>query len=327
VVAAVFAAESWSNIGSWANTDSLFEHLLQVQPDNYLAMSMAAERLVSTDPTQSLALGKRAVELAPLSPQVHLSYGVSLQAAGKLDQAAEQMRRGAELDASQTVAWEVLGGVREKQAAQCAQNADPREIQFRLNAVTSFKNALMVDPANIIAMGHLGYQLATLGRLNEAISYWQRAVQLAPEDAQNHGDLADALRLKQDLAGAVEQYRAALADGSKDPAWETQLSYLVATNPAATAQEIQPLVAIAKDACDQTRNHSPAALDAYAACLARVGRFDDAIAAAQQGVAQANAANQPAVAAGIQRRLDLYKRGLPYVAGEATTKPTTRNNE
>jgi Flp pilus assembly protein TadD len=324
LIAVAFAVVSWFDLGYWQSTDTLFEHLRQIQPNNYLALSMASERLRSTDSPQSLALGKQAVDIAPYTPAVHLSYGLALQAAGRLEDAAAELQRCVDLDPEQTTAWDVRGLVREEQANQCAKTGDPREKDFRLRAITDFTNAVKANPANISAMDRLAYQLASLGKLDESIAIWRHAVQMAPGEAQIQGDLADALRVKQDLPEAAAHYHAAIADGSKNPGWETQLAYLVATNPLAAPSDIQPLIAIAKDACDQSHNGSAAALDAYAACLARVGRFNDASAAAQQAITLATAAHEPLVALGIQKRMALYQRGIPYVVGEPTTEPTTQ---
>jgi tetratricopeptide (TPR) repeat protein len=219
-----------------------------------------------------------------------------------------------------------MGTVRALQAGEAqAQHLPADEKEFRRKAINDFRSALVAAPDMVDAGEHLALELAAEEKWDEAIAVWKRVIDQLPTYAEAQGDLADALRFKQDLAGAIEHYRAALASGSKNSAWETQLAYLVATSPLATAADVQPLVAVAKDACDQTQNRSAPALDAYAACLARVGQMDYAITTARQGVAQANAAHQPDWAAGIQKHLAFYQRGLPYIAGtgEATSKPAT----
>jgi tetratricopeptide (TPR) repeat protein len=325
LAAVIFAAFSYSNISSWKDTNTLFHHLQHVQPDNYLALSAISEELRYSDNKQSLALGKQAVESSPASPQAHLAYGLSLQSAGRFEQAAQQFQKAEELDPTQTTAWDWLGSAREDQANEFARTKDPREKEFRERAVSDYATAVRMSSANIEALGHLAYQLAVLGRFDEAIPIWEHAVKLAPEVAQVQGDLADALRLKGDLPGAVEHYRAALEDGSKNPSWETNLAWLVATDPQATPADVQPMIVYAKDACDQTGDKQVAPLDAYAACLARVGRIDAAVSTARQAVAQANAANDSRLAAAIHRRLERYSQGLTYVAGDDTsTQPSTK---
>jgi len=73
---------------------------------------------------------------------------------------------------------------------------------------------------------------------------------------------------------------------------------------------------IAKDACEQTHYQDADSLDAYAACLARLGIFDEATTTAAQAVTQANAAHNPTLAKAIQKRLARYQQNLSYVQGD-----------
>jgi tetratricopeptide (TPR) repeat protein len=322
VTAIVLIVVSSMDLGYWKNAQSLFGHLLQIQPNNFLAMSVKCEDLAADgDLPRAIAMGKRAIEISPGSPRAHKSYGNALQLTGEYEKAAEQFQTAVALDKDDAASWDALGRVRDVQAGQYTGKNEPMETAYRLKAIADFRNAISADPDEFVARDHLAYQLALLGKFDEAIPIWEEAVALAPAYGPAHGDLADALLLKKDVPGAIMQYQAAIDCGAKDPAWEAKLAWLVAINPQFTAQEVQPMIAIAKDACDQTQNRDVPALDAYAACLARVGIFDDAVATEKQAVAQANAAHNPALAKALEKRLALYDQQKVYTVEAGTTQP------
>jgi tetratricopeptide (TPR) repeat protein len=182
--------------------------------------------------------------------------------------------------------------------------------------LTDFKDALAINPEGCEVRDHMAFQLAVMQRWDDAIKVLRELIKLYPDYAQGQGDLADALRIQKHYSEAVEHYRAAIANGARNPDWEKELAWRVAVSPQASPQDVQSMVAIAKDACDQTHDRDPAALDAYAACLARTGQFDLAISTAEQAVAQANAQHKPQIAAEIQKRLARYQASQPYLVGE-----------
>lgn len=336
IVAAVALAISASlTIDHWRDTSTLFGSLRQVQPDNYVALALYAEELTGEkqiDRAEEIA--RQAVRIAPRSTMTHKAYGLALRSAKRFDEALNEFLIARTLSPNEYESWDGLGSVRDGQATLAeARNQTDVALDLRLRAIDDFKNAIKATPDSVQSREHLAYQLTLVpGHLDEAIGIWNQAVEMDPGYAQAQGDLASALLLKGDVPQAIEHFQAAIADGSKNPDWETKLAWLIATSPQATFADVLPMVALAKDACDQTRNQQAAALDAYADCLARVTRFDDAVQAAQQAITAANASHEPAVAAGIQKRLELYEKGRAYVATSeqdrhagkpATTQATT----
>ena len=63
---------------------------------------------------------------------------------------------------------------------------DPHE------AVELLRRAIAIRSDDATLCGHLASALMACGNLDEAISYWQRALELAPEYATAHGKLGDA---------------------------------------------------------------------------------------------------------------------------------------
>jgi tetratricopeptide (TPR) repeat protein len=328
VVLLALLVAAGNQINKWRDTHTLFTSLREDQPDNYMALSYYANELQSQGKLdQAIAVARRATEVAPKSPWPRLVSAAVLLEAGKLDDALEQSGLAIGLSPGSSDHWDISGRIREAQADKAlaaGKTAQARDLRER--AIKNFRAAVFTNPGEPHLLEHLAFQLMKAGgtaNLDEAISLWEEAVRIYPEYAQAQGDLADGYLLKQDLPRAIEHFKAAIDDGSKNTRWETELAWLVATSPQATPADVLPMVDIAKDACDRTRNQEASALDAYAACLARVARYDDAVMAAQQAVAQANAAHEPAVAAGIAKRLKLYQDQQIYVAEAPATRPET----
>jgi tetratricopeptide (TPR) repeat protein len=316
------------SIRRWQSTVTLFTSLGRDQPGNYLALSYRSDELqLAKRSAEAVEVAQQAVQSAPGASWPRMILAGGLLQAGRLDEAVEQARYGLTLSPGSPFYWDMLGRIREAQAKTAlAAGRSAEEVVYRKEAINAFYMAVSISPDDPEMLEHLAFQLVQLpGNLDKAISVWEQAVKLSPEYAQAQGDLADGYLLKGDLPRAIEHFRAAIADGSKNTGWETKLAWLVATSPQATPADVVPMVDLAKDACDQTRNQEASALDAYAACLARVARYDDAVMAAQQAVAQANAAHQPAVAAGIARRLALYQNQQVYVAqAPPASQPATQ---
>jgi tetratricopeptide (TPR) repeat protein len=324
LLALLIASRHQVNI--WQNTHTLFTSLREQQPNNYMALSYYADELQSEGKLdQAIEVAKQAIEIAPASAWPHTVYAGALLEAGKLDDALDQARRCLALDPGSSQHWDLLARVREAQANKALAEGKTADADLhRKEAIADFHRAVITAPDDPQVLEHLAFQLMQVpGNLDEAIADWEKAVQLSPEYAQAQGDLADGYLLKGDLPKAIQHFKAAIDDGSKNPKWETKLAWLVATSPQASPADVLPMVDIAKDACDRTKNQEASALDAYAACLARVARYDDAVMAAQQAIAQANAAHQPLVAAGIAKRLALYQNQQIYVAEDPATQPTT----
>ncbi len=83
-------------------------------------------------------------------------------------------------------------------------------------AVDIFRHAVQVRPS-AITWGGLGEAWFALDQVDSAAVALQRAVALDPDNARNRFNLANALELTGDAAGAGEQFRAYLAERPDDP--------------------------------------------------------------------------------------------------------------
>ena len=78
------------------------------------------------------------------------------------------------------------------------------------NSETLWTHTLAYAPDNIIGHNNLGNEFTRQGKLDEAISHYQTALQFKPDYAEAHYNLAEALLRKGALDEAIVHYQAAL---------------------------------------------------------------------------------------------------------------------
>jgi TolB-like protein/cytochrome c-type biogenesis protein CcmH/NrfG len=146
--------------------------------------------------------------------------------------ADEEIRKALDLDPGNVLArctlalrhfffdWDWTGTERELQEL----STDPRVLlgeQFRAiglsfwargrteEAVALMERALRVDPGNLVLRDMMGNYLAQAGRLEEAIGYYNAALEAEPSDPRPLFGLAEVLRRRGDVTGAIEARRKA----------------------------------------------------------------------------------------------------------------------
>jgi tetratricopeptide (TPR) repeat protein len=301
---------SWVYIGYWKNATTLFTHADQVIPDNYLAKAVLAyEAHLAGDTADALRLSGEAIALSPASPYPRLARGYALLDAGRLDQAAAVLQN----DSMSDQTWYALGLVRAAQADSCTSRQIPGAAAFREKACDCFRDALKQNRDFAEAEDDLAIQTEMLGHRQRAIEIWKDLLSRSPAFGPAHGHLGEALENGGDIAAAAGEYQLALDCGQRNPHWEAVAAMSIATSPDSTRSQIVRMIVAATDARDQTGGNDPSALDALAACLARAGRVDDAVNAAEAAVVQAKRLHQNTRAIEIQKRLARYRNGLSAV--------------
>jgi len=147
------------------------------------------------------------------------------------------------------------------------------------------------------------------------LSHWRNSESLmrhtlavTGENYIAHAYLGAALLEGGDVAGTVEQWRAAARIAPAYPTVANNLAWLLATHPAAVPNSADEAVVLAQRAARLTGN-SPAALDTLAAAYARAGRREAAVRTATEARDAARAAGNEALADAIARRLVRYRAG------------------
>jgi tetratricopeptide (TPR) repeat protein len=210
---------------------------------------------------------------------------------------------------------------------------------------TLFKQALAVTTNNDVAENNLGIVYLRQGKLDEAISLLQAAVDLRPDNSPAHENLAKALLQKGKVADALIHYRKLLElqpdnievhnivgtvllqqghirEGVEE--WQkvlviqpdngnamSNLAWVFATSPDDSLRDGAKAVQLGSEALRISGYKIPLLYRTLAAAYAETGEFSKAIHAAQQGVELANSQGNSGLATELQGNIALYQEQRP----------------
>jgi tetratricopeptide (TPR) repeat protein len=210
---------------------------------------------------------------------------------------------------------------------------------------TLFNHALSVTTNNDVAENNLGIVYLRQGKLDEAISLLQAAVDLRPDNSPAHENLAKALLQKGEVANALIHYQKLLElqpdnievhnivgtvlvqqgrirEGVEE--WEkvltiqpdngnamSNLAWVLATSPDASVRNGAKAVQLASEALRISGRRIPILFRTLAAAYAETGQFSQAIQTAQEGVDLANSQGNSGLATELQGNITLYQEQRP----------------
>jgi Flp pilus assembly protein TadD len=179
-------------------------------------------------------------------------------------------------------------------------------------AATEFAETVRLDPANADAHNNLGALLHALGRFDEARAEYERAIALRPNNVEAHNNLGRLLILQGDTAAAIREFRQALELRPDWPDALTGLAWAIATTADPMLMNGAEAVKLAERAAALTDRKNVLAMDALGAAYAAAGRYDEALAAADQAISLAAGAGATQLVLEIRARRDLYERRTPF---------------
>ena len=210
---------------------------------------------------------------------------------------------------------------------------------------TLFRHALAVTVNNDVAENNLGIVFLVRGKVDEAISLLQSAVDLRPDNSPAHENLAKALLQKGRVADALIHYRKLLElqpdnmevhnivgtvlvqqgrvqEGVEE--WQkvlsvepdngnamSNLAWIFATSPDQSIRNGSKAVSLADQAVRISRGRIAILFRTLAAAYAENGQFWDAIQTAQRGIALANSQGNSGLASELQANVALYQERQP----------------
>lgn len=284
---------------------------LEIDPNHGSAHYNLAKILKSRDEDrEALPHFRRAVELLPDWADARYDLGVELLASGQTDEAVEQFR----------------------EAIRIRPDADARNnlgiaLQSRGElgaAIEQYRAALAIRPEFADARNNLGTALRSWGRLDEAADQFRRAVDQQSDFALAHYNLAWTLSMLNRVAEADPHFEEA---ARLSPEWSAplkSLAWILATHHDPGIRDGRRATSLASRAASLTDHADPDVLDTLAAAQASNGRFEIAVATAEKARSLAADAGAEELVARIDARLDLYRRGEPYVEPERGTASTPR---
>jgi len=243
-------AQSTKQLAHWKSSRTLFEHVVQVNPQNFLALialgNMASKEhdyqkgyeylssAVKAAPTCAAAymglaiaqegIGQRqeavtnymvALQLEPYNPEIHNGYGASLIDLGEPEKAEVELRKALEQKPDMVEPWiNLIIALRNQGKVQ--------------EAMKECNNLLKLDPTSDLAHVNLGDTLMQSGKMDEAIVHYREALRLNPKSQDALVDLGLALSDKRDFPGAAAQFEALLKLAPQNAKAVDGLGYVLA---------------------------------------------------------------------------------------------------
>jgi tetratricopeptide (TPR) repeat protein len=218
-----------AQVGYWRNSVTLFEHAIEVTPNNYVAhtnlglilaeqgrpleaishyheairsrpdfadayINLGIELVNSGKPLEAYPYLTKALRLNPNHPKAHFNFGLVLAGRGEWDQAIDQYLQALRLKPEYPEAHQNL-------AIALAQKGALSE------ALSHYREALRMRPDYVEAHINMGIDLAGAGRIQEALEEFQQAARINPNSAEAHYNLAKAYALTGKRPEALREFQ------------------------------------------------------------------------------------------------------------------------
>ncbi len=178
VIFVVLTYLAWVQAGKWKNNESIYQYVLEIDPDNKLALhnyavdiNQKAKKLVrERNFEEAYIKWNQAIKLDPQFAALKVDLGNALAAQGKLEKAEEQ-----------------------------------------------YRFALKIQPEDALTLANLGSVLIRKGKIEEAMEKFDHALNIKPNFFEALLFKAGALTIKKNYLGAIDQYKQALALNSNRP--------------------------------------------------------------------------------------------------------------
>ena len=203
--------------GRFAEAEAQYLSILQAQPYHAIAnhnLGLLAGQLGQH--AAGLPYLRKALSVAPDEGQFWLSYANGLLQAGQPEEALDivdtAISRGLDNDAAQTLRQKAQAALALAALAPSQQEIDDIVALYQSGAYAQLETAsrqlLQKFPDSPFAWSVLGTALQVQGK--DALAVLRKTAELAPDDAQAHGNLGNALQADGQLEPAMDSYLRAL---------------------------------------------------------------------------------------------------------------------
>jgi nicotinamide riboside transporter PnuC len=186
------------------------------------------------------------------------------------------------------------------------------QVRYWRNELTLFGRAARVTKGNYVMHANYGVVLRRNGRLQEAIKHSAMALQISPKNYRPLNNLALSYYMLGKVDQAIFRWNKALEFNPDWVAVLNGLSWALATTDDKEFRNPVDAVKFAERACELTGYQNASVMDTLAAAYAAAGRFQEAIETAGKAVNLAASMGNEKAVEEILRRLELYKARQPY---------------
>ncbi len=179
------------------------------------------------------------------------------------------------------------------------------------NTFSLWKNTLERTSENYIAHHNLALRLAKQGALEEAVSHYEKAIQISPTYETAHLNLGNVLHRQNKDKEAAQCYQKLLQLNSEHSKANNNLAWVLSTSSDATLRNGERAVALAQKANRLTGGTNTSFLDTLAVAYAEAGRYPEAAATARQAIKRLDPSKNTTRIEKLRARLRLYEQSLP----------------
>jgi tetratricopeptide (TPR) repeat protein len=181
-------------------------------------------------------------------------------------------------------------------------------------AISHFEKAVNIRPWNVFAQNNLALSLLRQGQLKEAIAHLQTSLQSQPDNTETLNLLGLVLFQAGRVNEAIAQWEETLEIQPAQPAdWKARnsLAWVFATYPNTSIRDGRRAVNLAQEALRLSGGKNPLIFRTLAAAYAESGRFAEAIDAAQRGLELASGQGNSALAENLRSNIAVYQSNSP----------------
>jgi tetratricopeptide (TPR) repeat protein len=176
----------------WKDSLPLFQHALKVTENNYKAHLCIADVLLKEGRVdEAIGHNKEAVRIRPDFIETHNDLGANLYKVGRIDEAVESYKRALEINSADVEVNANIG-------VALATKGDFARAERHYRIAVKTLNTPAVH-------NNLGYALASMGKLDEAIEQFEEALQIKPDYKPARVNLDIFLAEKQKLKDKMSE--------------------------------------------------------------------------------------------------------------------------
>ena len=178
-------------------------------------------------------------------------------------------------------------------------------------AISLLQSAVDLRPDNSPAHENLAKALLQKGRVADALVHYRKLLELQPDNMEVHNIVGTVLVQQGRVAEGVEEWQKVLAIEPDNGNAMSNLAWVFATSPDQSLRDGPKAVQLAEDAARISGGRMPILFRTLAAAYAESGRFPEAVQAAQQGMQLANSQGNSGLATELQGNITLYQQQQP----------------
>jgi tetratricopeptide (TPR) repeat protein len=174
-------------------------------------------------------------------------------------------------------------------------------------AISHFQRAIEIDPDAFESHNNIGDALFQKHRMDEAIDHYRIALQIRPNNAETHGNLGTALLFQGRPGDAITEYDKAAELAPRSVPIRNRLAQLLATCPDSSLRNGARALQIAQVAVELSGGADPDSFRALASAYAETGQFSEAVKAAERALEIAPRTTNDAWKSAIRQETESYR--------------------